>query len=35
VLLRLTGVLCGWWRLIDAFDRNLFEDAADSLDRRL
>jgi hypothetical protein len=28
------GFVCGWWHLNDVFDRDLFEDAADSLDAR-
>jgi hypothetical protein len=33
MLLRVLGVVCGWWHLDGAFDRDLFADAADCLDR--
>jgi hypothetical protein len=34
MILRVLGVMFGWWRLEDALDRDLFDDAADLLDRR-
>jgi hypothetical protein len=34
MMLRLLGFVCGCWHLNDAFGRDLFEDAADSLDRQ-
>jgi hypothetical protein len=34
MFLRVLGFVCGWWHLNDAFDPDLLEDAADSLDRQ-